>query len=212
MTGVHQGQAVLKAGKPLDEAQGVMIAIHGRGASAQSILELAAAFDQPDWGYFAPQASNFTWYPYSFLAPIENNEPGLSSGLQAIDDIVKHINAQGVATEHIMLMGFSQGACLAAEYVARHAQRFAGLAVLSGGVIGPDGTPRNYAGSLENTPVFIGCSDVDAHIPLARVHETTQVLKKLGGNVDERIYPGMPHTVNDDEINAVKALMQNATS
>ncbi len=207
MSGPHQGQPLLAMGKPLDEAQHVMIAVHGRGASAQNILELAAAFNQPDWAYLAPQANSFTWYPNSFLAPLQDNEPGLSSGLQMIGDIVKHVNEQGIPTERIMLMGFSQGACLASEYVARHAQRYAGLAVLSGGVIGPEGTPRDYDGTLDDTPVFIGCSDVDMHIPLARVKETTEVLGKMGAKVDERIYPGMPHTVNDDEIEAVRQLM-----
>lgn len=205
--GLHQGQPVLAAGKPLNEAQTVMITVHGRGATAESILSLAGTFNQQDWAYLAPQASNRTWYPYSFLAPMEDNEPGLSSGLQAIDDVVTYVNEQGIPTERIMLMGFSQGACLASEYMARHAQRFGGLAVFSGGLIGPDGTSRDYAGMLDGTPVFIGCSDVDAHIPLARVKETTQVLTRMGAQVDERIYPGMAHTVNDDEISAVRAMM-----
>lgn len=203
----HQGQPVLAAGKPLDDAQTAMIAVHGRGASAESILALAGAFNQPEWAYLAPQANGATWYPYSFLAPIEDNEPGLSSALGVLDDIVTHINEQGIPTERIMLMGFSQGACLASEYAARHAQRFGGLAVFSGGLIGPDGTPRDYDGSLDGTPVFIGCSDVDAHIPLARVKETSEVLARMGGQVDERIYPGMGHTVNDEEIAAVREMM-----
>jgi predicted esterase len=184
-----------------------MIAVHGRGASAESILALAGAFNQPDWAYLAPQANGATWYPYSFLAPLEDNEPGLSSALGVLDDIVTHINEQGIPTERIMLMGFSQGACLAAEYAARHAQRFGGLAVFSGGLIGPDGTPRDYDGSLDGTPVFIGCSDVDAHIPLARVKETSAVLARMGAQVDERIYPGMGHTVTDEEIAAVREMM-----
>jgi predicted esterase len=198
----------MSTGKSLDKAKGVVIAIHGRGANAQDILSLTGAFRQPDWAYFAPQASSFTWYPNSFLAPIESNEPGLTSGLQAIDDIVKHVNEQGIANDKIMLMGFSQGACLASEYVARHAQRYAALAVFSGGVIGPDATPRDYEGNLDGTPVFIGCSDVDFHIPLARVKETTKIMTQLGGHVDERIYKDMPHTVIEDEINAVKAIME----
>ncbi len=212
MTSLHQGQPVMAMGKPLDEARFAMIAIHGRGASPQDILMLANELNHPGFAYLAPQASGSQWYPQSFMASMAANEPFMSSALQAVDDLVKHVNEAGIPNKRIMLMGFSQGACLASEYVARHAQRYAGLAVFSGGVIGPEGTPRDYDGSLDGTPVFIGCSDVDMHIPLARVKETTEVLKRLGGEVDERIYPGMPHTVNDDELNAVKSMVTTITT
>lgn len=199
-TGPHQGQPVLRMGRPLAEADAAMILVHGRGATAASILELGQALYRPEMAYLAPQAAANTWYPYSFLAPMEQNQPGLDSALQAVDDVVAHVTAAGIPAERIFLAGFSQGACLASEYVARHARRYAGLLAFSGGLIGPPGTPREYAGNLNGTPVFLGCSDVDPHIPLARVEETARVLAGLGGVVDKQIYPGMAHTINDDEL------------
>jgi phospholipase/carboxylesterase len=183
-----------------------VIMVHGRGADAESILSLTPDLAVDDVAYFAPQAANNTWYPYRFLAPIDSNEPWLSSALQAIDDVAAQVTTV-FAPARIVFLGFSQGACLAAEYVARHARRYAGLAVLSGGLIGPDETPRDYAGTLAGTPVFIGCSDIDPHIPLARVRTTTQVLRQLGGAVTERIYPGMDHTVCPDEIDHVRKML-----
>jgi predicted esterase len=191
---------VLRIGRPLAEADAAMILVHGRGATAASILELGQALYRPEMAYLAPQAAANTWYPYSFLAPMEQNQPGLDSALQAVDDVVAHVTAAGIPAERIFLAGFSQGACLASEYVARHARRYAGLLAFSGGLIGPPGTPREYAGNLNGTPVFLGCSDVDPHIPLARVEETARVLAGLGGVVDKQIYPGMAHTINDDEL------------
>jgi predicted esterase len=191
---------VLRIGRPLAEADAAMILVHGRGATAASILELGQALYRPEMAYLAPQAAANTWYPYSFLAPMEQNQPGLDSALQAVDDVVSHVTAAGIPAERIFLAGFSQGACLASEYVARHARRYAGLLAFSGGLIGPPGTPREYAGNLNGTPVFLGCSDVDPHIPLARVEETARVLAGLGGVVDKQIYPGMAHTINDDEL------------
>jgi predicted esterase len=208
LQGPHQGQPVLLAGKPLNEAKAAMILVHGRGATAESILTLAGELKQPDFAYLAPQAAGNTWYPYSFLSPIENNEPGLSSALAALASLVARIEAGGIPAEKIIVGGFSQGACLATEFTARNARRYGGVVGLSGGVIGPPGTPRNYPGSLEGTPVFLGCSDIDPHIPLERVHETTAVLKALGGQVTERIYPNMGHTVNLDEIKHVRAMME----
>jgi predicted esterase len=199
----HKGQPILSAGEPLESAKAAMILIHGRGASAESILSLVPEIDQPGFAYLAPQAANYTWYPNSFLMPIQSNEPGLSSALAVIEDILAHVNAAGIPSEKIVLLGFSQGACLASEFVARHAQRYGGLAALSGGLIGPDGTPRDYPGSLDGTPVFLGCSDVDFHIPKERVLESAEVLKKLGGEVTARLYPNMEHTVNEDEIDLV---------
>jgi len=209
MTGIHQGQPVFKLGAPLDEARAVMLLMHGRGASASSIMELAAEFDAPGFAFIAPQAAGNTWYPQSFLASLEANEPYLTSALQAVGDAVAHIEDAGIGSERMLLLGFSQGACLTLEWAARNAQRFGGLAGLSGGLIGPHGTPRDYTGSLGGTPVFLGCSDVDPHIPLQRVNETAEVMGKLGGTVDARIYPGMPHTVNRDELFAVQALIND---
>ena len=204
----HAGRPPRTAGVPLDRARAAMILVHGRGASAESILELTELLDHPDFAYLAPQAAGGTWYPESFLAPIARNEPGISSALATIDQLVASLGGAGIPAERTILLGFSQGACLASEYVARHARRYGGLAALSGGLIGPDDTPRDYAGSLDGTPVFLGCSDVDFHIPRERVELTGQVLAGLGGAVDLRLYPGMGHTVNEDEIEAVRTMMQ----
>jgi len=201
---------VLSAGAPLARARAAVILLHGRGASAASMLELAEVFAQPDLAFLAPQAPGHTWYPLSFLAPLTANEPALSRALATVGDTVGEVIADGLAPERIVLLGFSQGGCLALEYAARNARRYGGLVGLSAGLIGPPGTPRNYAGSLAGTPAFLGCSDVDAQIPLARVHESTQALRALGGEVTERIYPGMGHTINDDEVDAVREVLGRA--
>jgi phospholipase/carboxylesterase len=204
---LHQGQPVLTAGEPLNHAHAAMVMLHGRGASAEDILTLAAEFNQPGFAYLAPQAANGTWYPNRFLEPIASNEPWLSSALQAVADALAHIAASGIPPEHTMLLGFSQGACLALEFAARNARRYGGVAGLTGGLIGPDDAPRDYAGSLEDMPVFLGCSDVDIHIPKARVELTARVLEALKGNVTTRFYPKMGHTVNQDEIETVRGIM-----
>jgi len=203
----HAGQPVLTAGKPLAEASGALILIHGRGATAESILELADYLPHPELAYLAPQAADYTWYPYSFLLPIARNEPYLSSALARVAAVVAQVEAAGIPPARIVLGGFSQGACLASEYVARHAQRYGGLLVFSGGLIGPEGAPRDYDGTLAGTPVFVGCSDVDPHIPIERVRETADVLTRLGARVDSRVYPRMGHTINQDEIDAAAALV-----
>jgi predicted esterase len=204
----HAGQPILHRGPKPDQARLSMIVIHGRGADADDILSLTTELRTTDVAYLAPQAANHSWYPYTFLSPIERNEPHLTSALNLISQIMATLNAQGVPTERISLLGFSQGACLSLEFVARHTQRYALVAGLSGGLIGPPGTPRAYPGSLDGTPIFLGCSDVDPHIPLERVHESAEVLKGLGANVDERIYRGLGHTVNGDELKAVVALLK----
>ncbi len=209
-TNPHVDQAVYATGTPLESATGVVILIHGRGATAPSILELASAIPADGVAYLAPQAAGNVWYPYSFLAPMEQNEPGLPSALQAVDNLVNQVQAAGIPTDHIILGGFSQGACLASEYAARNAQRYGGLMVFSGGLIGPPGTPRDYPGSFDGMPVFVGCSDVDPHIPLVRVNETADTLAEMGATVDKRIYPGMPHTIIEDEITAAQALLKQA--
>ena len=203
----HKGQPILSAGESLETAKAAIILIHGRGATAESILSLVPEFDQPGFAYLAPQAANYTWYPNSFLMPIQSNEPGLSSGLAVIEDILAHVNTAGIPTEKVMLIGFSQGACLSSEFVARHAQRYGGLAALSGGVIGPDDTPRDYPGSLDGTQIFLGCSDVDFHIPKERVLESADIFRKLGGEVTARLYPNMGHTVNEDELSVVREMI-----
>lgn len=206
---LHQRQAVLATGAPLKEARAAMLMVHGRGATAQDILSLAAEFDREDFAYIAPQAANNTWYPYPFMTPMERNEPWLSSALLRLEEMLEFISRY-MPPERTILLGFSQGACLATEFAARHAHRYMGIVGLSGGLIGPDGTPRNYPGSLEGTPVFLGCSDVDFHIPKERVEETAQVLTKLGGDVTMRLYPNMGHTVSEDELEFVRGIMSGA--
>ena len=198
---------IAASGAPLGRATAAMIMMHGRGASAESILDFADVFAQPDIAYLAPQAPGSTWYPYSFMAPFEQNEPALSQALATVARTVSHVAGHGFAPERLVLMGFSQGGCLTLEYAARNAQRYGGVVGLSAGLIGPPGAPRDYPGSLSGTPVLIGCSDIDSHIPLARVQESTAVLRRLGGDLTERIYPGMGHTINDDEVKHVRSIL-----
>jgi phospholipase/carboxylesterase len=211
MKGPHQGRPVRTAGVPLSQARQAMVMLHGRGATAESILSLASELDAPDFAYLAPQAGGNSWWPQSFLAPIASNEPGISSAMVAVEDVLRQVAAAGIPSERTLLLGFSQGACLATEFAARHARRYGGVAALSGGLIGPDGTPRDYAGSLEGTPVFLGCSDVDSHIPAERVRLSAEVLGQLGGQVTMRLFPGMGHTINEDEIAEVQAMMEAVT-
>jgi predicted esterase len=192
----------------LEKAQAAMIMVHGRGASAEDILGLSVDLKQPGFVYLAPQAAGYSWYPNSFLAPIASNEPGLSSGLAIIASVLEQLAGAGIPAERTILLGFSQGACLSLEFVARNARRYGGVAGLSGGLIGPDDTPRNYAGSLAGTPVFLGCSDVDFHIPKERVLQSAEVLQRMGGDVTTRLYPRMGHTVNRDELGFVQGMMQ----
>jgi predicted esterase len=204
----HAGQPVLRLGPRIDDARLAVILIHGRGASAEDILGLAREFATVDVAYLAPQAAGNTWYPYSFLSPIPQNEPWLTSALGVVSRLAQTLGEQGVSAERIAILGFSQGACLTLEFAARNPRRYAGVIGLSGGLIGPPGTPRIYPGSLDSTPVFLGCSDVDPHIPVERVRESTAVLRTMKAIVDERIYRGMGHTVNSDEVAAVKALLR----
>ena len=176
------------------------IFIHGRGASAEDILGLAPELGTDDVAYLAPQAAGHTWYPYSFLSPIPQNEPGITSALGVVARLVE---STGLGAERVVILGFSQGACLALEFAARNPRRYAAVVALSGGLIGPPGTPRDYLGSMENTPVFIGCSDIDAHIPVERIRESAEVFRRMEAVVDERIYPGMGHTINEDELSRV---------
>lgn len=198
---------VIAAGAPLGAARAAAVLVHGRGGSAEDMLGLADEFGQPDIAYLAPQAVGHTWYPYSFLAPLAQNEPHLSNAFAAVGATLERLAQEGFPPERVALIGFSQGGCLALEYVARNAKRYGAVAGLSAGLIGPPGTPRNYAGALAGTPVFLGCSDIDSHIPLARVHESRDVLTRMGAAVTERIYSGMGHTVNADEIAHVTRLL-----
>lgn len=184
-----------------------MIMVHGRGATAESILTLAPELDRDDFAYLAPQAARNAWYPNSFMAAIASNQPGIDSGLARLAELVEQCVAAGIPHERVMLLGFSQGACLATEFVVRHARRYGGVVGLSGGLIGPPGTVWEYEGSLAETAVFLGCSDVDFHIPKERVQETAVVMQRMGADVTMRLYPGMGHTVNQDEIDFVRRMM-----
>ncbi len=203
----HRATPVFAAGAPLDKARAAMLMVHGRGATAQDILSLGLELRRPGFAYLAPQANGNTWYPHRFLEPLERNEPWLTSALAKLEAGLAQITGAGTPPERTIVLGFSQGACLAQEFVARHARRYGGLVGLSGGLIGPDGTPRNYPGSLDGTPVFLGCSDVDPHVPKERVDLSADVLRRLGGLVTERIYPNLDHAVNRDELNFVREMM-----
>ena len=205
--GMHRGQAVLTAGVPLAGAQAAMIMVHGRGASAHDILLLAQEWRADGVTYLAPQAASNTWYPNRFIAPIATNEPWLSSALASLDDVLQTVAAAGIAAERTVLLGFSQGGCLALEYAARNPQRYGAVVGLSAGLIENGDKPRAYSGTLAGTPVFLGCSDVDFHIALERVERTAEVLSHLGGEVDKRIYRNMGHTVIHDEIEAVQHIL-----
>lgn len=210
--GPHQKNSPVIKGAAPNKADAAMILIHGRGATAESILMLTDEFGENNLHYAAPQANQFQWYPNSFLAPIEQNEPGLSSGLQAIFDIVSELEEAGISKDKIILLGFSQGACLASEFVARHPAQYGGLVALSGGLIGETVSAENYSGSVESTPYFLGCSDIDPHIPVERVHESAEILEQLGADVTKQIYPGMGHTVNRNEIEHIKKLIREVTT
>jgi phospholipase/carboxylesterase len=207
VTEVHQGQQVLTAGAELDGAGAAMVMIHGRGATARDILTLAPELDQPGWAFLAPQAAGGTWYPYPFTAPIEQNEPWLSSALAVVGEVLARIAWAGIAPERTVLLGFSQGACLTLEYAARNARRYGGVAGLSGGLIGPDGAERDDRGSFDGTPVFLGCSDHDPHIPAERVRHTARTLEALGADVTTVLYRDLDHSVNEDEIQHVRRIM-----
>lgn len=205
----HQRTNTLVAGKELSKAKAAMILIHGRGANAAGIMSLADDLGVRDrMALLAPEATGNSWYPYSFVAPMEANQPFLDSALQLIDDLVKDINSKGISSENIYFTGFSQGACLMAEYIARNAKKYGGAFIYSGGLIGKELAVVNYKGNFDGTPIVIGCSDVDAHIPLERVHQTTAQFKTMGATVEEQIYPNGPHTVFEDEISRSRAILE----
>jgi predicted esterase len=204
---IHKGQPVKTLGEKLENAKAVMILMHGRGDSAQGILSLVPEIETPGFAYGAPNAAGQVWYPNRFIEPIARNEPNLSSALEVLDALVEHV-CEHVQKEKIIILGFSQGSCLSLEYAARAGGRFGAIIGLSGGLIGDVLEPTRYK-NLEGTPVFLGCSDVDAHIPKSRVDETAVILEGLGAKVDKRIYPNFGHNVNDDELEAVRELMRN---
>ena len=208
--GPHQGQQLVTGGTDLEDAEAALVCTHGRGATARGMLQLAVEVGQDGIATLAPQAARQTWYPNSFLAPVERNEPGRRSGLQAISDAIDEAADAGIPTERVMLIGFSQGACLASEYLARNPRRYGGLAALSGGLIG-EKLDDEYPGDLEGTPVFLGCSDVDPHIPEERVHETAAVFESMDADVTKRLYEGMGHSITEDELAVVSELVAALT-
>jgi predicted esterase len=211
VSGPHQGQPVLEAGEPLTTARAAMILVHGRGASAADIMTVGAELKHPGVAYLAPQAAGNAWYPNPFTAPIESNEPYLSSALEVLSSLVAMVE-ESIRADRIILLGFSQGACLTLEFAARNARRYGGVVGLSGGLIGPDGTPRDYTGAFDGTPAFLGCSDVDPHIRKDRVLEAADVFTRMGAEVTARLYPQMGHTVNADEIQAVREIVAATAS
>lgn len=202
----HARVPVTRGGAPIEEAPAAAILLHGRGGSADDILGLARGLGEPRLAYLAPQAAGRAWYPESFLAPVERNEPWLSSALGVVVRLLERLAEAGIQVERTLLLGFSQGACLALEFAARNARRYGGVAGLAGGLIGAPGTPRDYADSLEGTPVFLGCGDRDPYVPLERLEETTMVLTRLGARVTKRVYPGMGHLVNEDQLEHVRRM------
>jgi predicted esterase len=206
--GPHAGNPIATAGAPLERAAGAVILIHGRNAAPRNILDLARALDRPHFAYLAPGAAGSTWYPHSFMAPTEANQPGLSSGLAVVGALVEQLGEAGFPRKKVLLLGFSQGACLTSEFAVRNPGRYGGVIAYSGGLIGPPGTAWDTsAGSFGGTPVFLGCSDVDPHVPLERLEESARVFEEMGARVTKRIYPGMGHLVNDDEIAMTREIM-----
>ena len=198
---------VIRAGKQTGEATKALVMVHGRGGSAEDILGLANYLPVNDFALFAPQATNNTWYPYSFLLPPQENEPWLSSALAVLNGVVDDVRATGITTENIYFLGFSQGACLSLEFVTRHANRYGGVVALTGGLIGDKIYEENYTGDFAGTPVFIGTSDPDPHVPVERVHATAEILTGMHAQVTKKIYKNMGHTISQDEINLVNELI-----
>lgn len=197
---------VLRSGEPLERAGAAMVMLHGRGAGAADMLRAAEALATPGFAFLAPDAPRGAWYPMPFTSELEDNEPWLSRGLDTVAEVLAEVERHLPAT-HVMLLGFSQGACLALEFAARNARRFGGVVGWAGALIGPDGMARDHPGSFEGTPVFLGCGDRDPFIPAARVREAAEVLGRMGAQVDLQLYAGLGHTVNDDEVERVRRLM-----
>lgn len=188
------------AGKPIKDAKKVLIMVHGRGADTQNILGLASHFNVSEYALLAPQATNKTWYPYSFMAKPEQNEPLLSSALDLLKEMVEEVKEQGISSENIYFLGFSQGACLTLEFVTRNATKYGGVAAFTGGLIGDKINLENYSGDFNETPIFIGTGNPDPHVPLERVKESVAILEKMNARVELQVYDGRPHTISLEEI------------
>lgn len=203
---MHQ-KNIITSGKKISEAKKALIMVHGRGGSAEDILSLSTHLDVKDYALFAPQATNHSWYPHSFLAAPTNNEPWLSSALQVLNDTVIELIANGISKDNIFFLGFSQGACLTLEYVSRNATKYGGVVAFTGGLIGDKIYTENYSGDFNNTPFFIGTSNPDPHVPVERVQSTSAILKDMNADLTLKIYNNMGHTISQDEINIVNELL-----
>ncbi len=203
---IAHGRRIVEAGEPLATAYAAMILLHGRGATAEDIMTIAAELHVARWAYLAPQAAGNAWYPNPFTAPLESNEPYLSAALDTVSRVFEQVQ-KSIPARRVVILGFSQGGCLCLEWSARNAQQFGGVVGLSAGLIGPDGTPRDYPGRFDGTPAFLGCSDVDPYIQKYRVEESAEVYRRLGAEVTLRLYPGMAHLVSPDEINEIRKLV-----
>ena len=203
----YAGQPIVAVGAPLGQAPATVIMVHGRNAGPANILDLVPRLGRPDLTYLAPTAAGRTWYPLSFMADISRNEPYLTSALQSLETAVAHAEAAGVARSRIVLLGFSQGACLTSEFAVRHASRFGGLIIFTGGLIGPPGTEWDHSGDFAGTPVFFGSGDPDAHVPVTRVLESAEVFTRMGADVKTSIYPGRGHWVGDEEVEIARAML-----
>jgi predicted esterase len=208
VSGPHSGARILMAGSRPDQSRAAVVFCHGRGAAAEDMLGFASELEANGVAWVAPQANQNTWYPAAFLAPLRANEPYLSSALALLGAIVRTLEQEGIPAERQMLLGFSQGGCLALEYSGRHARRYGAVVGLSAGLIGPPGRSWNFEGTLDGTPVFLGCSDRDPHIPRDRVEESARELTRIGGSVALQIYPDLGHTVNRDELDHVRSLLR----
>jgi len=202
----HQRQ-LITAGVPLSTAQKAMVMMHGRGGTAADILSLQRFLNVEDFALVAPQATNNSWYPYSFMAPEEQNQPALDSAIQMVDDTIQALLIQGIELEHIYFLGFSQGACLTLEYVARNAHKYGGVIAFTGGLIGEELLIDRYQGDFAATPVLVTTSDPDPHVPLPRVEESVSVLEKLGANVRSQVYKGKAHSISREELELANELL-----
>lgn len=205
----HANLDIASTGLLPELASATVVLLHGRGRAAESILALSRSLAHPDFAYLAPQAADRTWYPHSFLVPLEENEPAFTSGLRALDRLVVRLGRQGIPSERILLVGFSQGGCVAAEFAARYPRRYGGVAAFIGGLFGPEGTPRDYDGNLEGTPVYLGTSDPDPYVPPERVRETADVLRRMGAEVELRVRADAGHVILREDVEHTRHLMES---
>lgn len=204
---IIHNKPVAQAGKPLNEAKKVLVMVHGRGGNAEDFVQLSQQLAVKEFAFLAPQAIQSTWYPHSFLAPVEKNEPQLSLSLSGLSELLDDLDGLGFSSQHIFFLGFSQGACLALEFCARNAKRYGGIIAFTGGLIGEKINTAHYHGNFEGTPIFIGSSDRDLHVPEERINESAEVLTNLGAQIHKKIYPGMGHTIIQDEIKMAEFIL-----